>query len=278
MLSIIISSYQPHYYTALENNIAQTIGVPYEIIKVDNPGKMGICEAYNKGASQAQYDYLLFVHEDIIFHTNNWGQLLINHLSIPDVGVLGVAGSIYVPYTPSTWFLIDYSYHRNNFIQSNKEGTLRDLKKISKIREKVYSLDGVFMAVKKNVYNEFPFDEEIKGYHGYDLFFSLSIAKKYNNYVVGDIVIEHFSLGNLDRTLFENNILVRKKTKYNFHHYFDEALETTMFHHFLRTYFSYYPCNLKTIFFTLKFFPKKVSLKNKYHIMKGYLFYLLKNK
>lgn len=62
MLSIIISSYQPQFYSALEKNIAETIGIPYEIIKIDNPNLMGICEAYNKGASLSKYDYLLFVH------------------------------------------------------------------------------------------------------------------------------------------------------------------------------------------------------------------------
>lgn len=31
---------------------------------------MGICEAYNKGAPfLSKYDYLLFVHEDVLFHT-----------------------------------------------------------------------------------------------------------------------------------------------------------------------------------------------------------------
>lgn len=278
MLSIIIASYQPHYYKALENNVANTIGIPYEILKVDNPGKMGICEAYNKGASQAQYDYLLFVHEDIIFHTNNWGQLLINHLSKENTGVVGLAGSNYVPKAPIGWFIFDEKYNFKNYIQNNKEKTNPEPKLMTRSFAKVFGLDGVFLAVKKSVYHEFLFDESVKGFHGYDLDFSLRVATKYDNYVLGDIIIEHFSLGNPDKTWFDNNIQIRKKINHHFHENFDETLETTMFHHFLRNYFSYYTCNLKSIFFTLSFFPKKVSLKNKYQIMRGYLFYFFKNR
>lgn len=276
MLSIIISSYQPQFYSALEKNIAETIGIPYEIIKIDNPNLMGICEAYNKGASLSKYDYLLFIHEDVLFHTKGWGVKLISHLSLENVGVVGVAGSNYVPKAPSTWFLLDNSYHRNNFIQSNREGTLREIKRISKIREKVFSLDGVFLAVKKNVFDEFLFDEEIIGYHGYDLVFSLSVAKKYNNYVLGDILVEHFSVGKPDITLFDNNIKVRKKIKYNFHDYFDEHLECITFLTFLQNYFTYYKPTLKKILLTLQFLPKKNSFEKKKIIILDYLHYLRK--
>ena len=125
MLSIRISSYQPQFYSALEKNIAETIGIPYEIIKIDNPNLMGICEAYNKGASLSKYDYLLFVHEDVIFHTKEWGQKLINHLKLENVGVIGVAGSNYVPIAPIGWYLPDNSYNFLNYIQNDKNGLLK---------------------------------------------------------------------------------------------------------------------------------------------------------
>ena len=50
MLSIIISSYQPQNFSAIEKNIAETCGILYEIIKVDNKNLMGKCAAYNIGA------------------------------------------------------------------------------------------------------------------------------------------------------------------------------------------------------------------------------------
>lgn len=100
MISIIISSYQSHFFSAVEINIAETCGVPYEIIKIENPGIMGICAAY--------------VHN------------------------------------------------------------------------------------------------EIEGYHGYDLIFSLEAAKNYTNYVTDQILIKHFSSGSLSKEWLASIIKVRK--------------------------------------------------------------------
>lgn len=73
MISIIISSYNKDYYSQFIENVEKTIGVPYEIIQILNIGAMGVCEAYNKGARQAKFEYLVFCHEDITFETKNWG-------------------------------------------------------------------------------------------------------------------------------------------------------------------------------------------------------------
>lgn len=279
MLSIIISSYQEHFYTALEKNIAETIGIPYEIIKIDNPNLMGICEAYNIGASQAQFDYLIFIHEDILFHTKDWGQLLINHLEKENTGVVGVAGSNYVPKAPHGWFIFDEKYNFKNYIQNNKEKTNPETKLMKHSFVRVFGLDGVFLAVKKSVYQEFLFDESvIKGFHGYDLDFSLRVATRYHNYVINDVLIEHFSKGNPDKKWFDNNILIREKNKHRYQENFDDKVESILFHDFLRGYFSYYKPNLKNIFFTLKFFPHQLSWRNKLLIFKGYLYYFFKHK
>jgi hypothetical protein len=82
MLSIIISSYQKHYFDQLVENIRETIGedFQYEIIQMWNPNVMSITEAYNSGAGKSRYENLLFLHEDIIFYTRNWGKRLLNHL------------------------------------------------------------------------------------------------------------------------------------------------------------------------------------------------------
>lgn len=273
MLSIIISSYQEQFYTALEKNIAETIGIPYEIIKIDNPNLMGICEAYNKGAAKSKYDYLLFIHEDVLFHTNDWGQKLINHLETDNVGVVGVAGSNYVPKAPSSWSISDEKY---NFCIVNSKGL--DEKRVMSSK-RVFALDGVFLAVKKSVYQEFLFDESvIKGFHGYDTDFSLRVATHYHNYVINNVLIEHFSKGNPDKKWFDNNILIREKNKHRYQENFDEKVESILFHDFLRGYFSYYKPNLKNIFFTLKFFPHQLSWRNKLLIFKGYMYYFFKHK
>lgn len=267
MVSIIISSYREDFYSALENNIAETIGIPYEMIKIHNSGLMGICEAYNKGASKAKYDNFLFIHEDILFLNQDWGKLLINHLKNEDTGVIGLAGSNYVPVAPSAWSISNPNY--SFCIVNSKEIIGKRLFP----DEKAFTLDGVFLAVKKSVYEQFFFDENVKGFHGYDTDFSLRVATQFNNFVVGDIFIKHFSKGNPDKAYFDNNMQIRRKIKHQFNKNFDEELEMKMFQWFINNYFSYYKCSIKNIISTLKFFPNKVSFKKRYPILKLYLIY-----
>jgi hypothetical protein len=269
VLSIIISSYQENFYSALEKNIGETIGIPYEIIKIHNPGKMGICEAYNKGASKSKHDYLLFMHEDVLFCTENWGELLINHLKTENTGVIGLAGSNYVPIAPSSWCLTRNKYNfanvnKNNIILNNQENSIKP-------SNKVFALDGLFLAVKESVYHQFLFDESVKGFHGYDTDFSLRVATKYNNYVVWDIFIKHFSKGYPDKTWLDNNILIRNKIKHHFNEVYDSELEIEMFNFFLNNYFEFYKYNLKSIKITLNFLPSKLTLKEKFIILDKYL-------
>src|SRR5689334_15986246 len=96
MISIIVCSRSLQLFNKLSINVETTIGVPYEIIKIDNSNKSySLCKAYNIGAKQSKYSYLCFVHEDVLFRTINWGMRLIEHLSQTNAGLIGVAGAVY---------------------------------------------------------------------------------------------------------------------------------------------------------------------------------------
>lgn len=219
MLSIIVSSYQSHFFSALETNIARTCVVPYEIIKIENPGLMGICEAYNKGGEKAKYENILFLHEDVIFCDKNWGNQLIQILNLPNCGVVGVAGGLYYSHVPSSWWNSHQKYL--HFIQSDKLGNDHFNNRVGFQEQKslmpAKGLDGVFLACKKKVFEDIRFDENIGGYHGYDLIFSLNAAKKYKNYVTDKILIQHFSNGSLSKDWFDS-ILKVKRIVGNFPH------------------------------------------------------------
>lgn len=234
MISIIISSYQEHYFQQISENISQTIGdnIVYEIIKISNPGKMSICAAYNLGAKQSKFGHLLFIHEDILFCENNWGHKLIKTLELPNCGVVGVAGGDYYSYVPASWW--NKGHSKLHFIQvdnENKEWINNNLS--GKEHEKVKLLDGVFLACTRNVYDDINFDENITGYHGYDLIFSLKAAKKYTNYVTGQILIKHFSSGTLSKQWLVNIIKVRDIIGTFSDQKFDSQLETENFYRLL---------------------------------------------
>ncbi|SIQ04553.1 Glycosyltransferase like family protein [Chryseobacterium sp. RU37D] len=275
MLSIIISSYLPDYFSALEKNIAETIGMPYEIIKIENPGLMGICEAYNKGAKQAKFNYLLFTHEDILFKSENWGQILTSHLDKENTGIIGLAGSSYVPSAPSSW-TVSEKYNYINILQGNKKNTeYFPIKTTKENRNKVFAVDGVFLGIKKENYDQFTFNEALlKGFHGYDLDFSLRVSKKFQNYVIDDILIQHFSGGNLDKNWLDANIKVREHADSGFQKDTDPETEKKAFSGFLYNFFRYYPVNRKNILLTFRFYPKKLNFKGHLELAKKYYSYI----
>ena len=210
MLSIIISSYQPHYYQALEKNIAETIGIPYEVIKVDNPGKIGICEAYNHGAQKAQYDYLLFLHEDVLFETQNWGLILTQLLSKKSIGCVGLAGGDYVSTYPLPWWQNKERrfFHLNQILPNGSEQKLR----IHENKNVVF-LDVVFIACRKNIFLETGFSDYLQGFHGYDMDFSWRASQTHQNIVSHEITLTHFSAGHPNIEWFKSLILIWEQSK-----------------------------------------------------------------
>lgn len=277
MLSIIISSYQPHYYNQLVKNISETIGAgfSYEIIQMWNPNLMSITKAYNEGVEKSKYEHLLFLHEDVLFHTQDWGDKLISHFDSPEVGIIGVSGSNYVPIAPSSW-TISEKYNFFHILQGNKKSDeyVSMFKTIQK-KNPVFALDGVFLAVRKENYMLIKFDENLTGFHGYDLDFSLRVSEKFQNFVVDDILIQHFSEGNRDKIWFDANIKVREKLNLKFNHYTDSETETNVFNGFLSQYFKFYPVNLKNIFYSLKFYPiQGINFVNHLFLIKKYYLYI----
>ena len=236
MLSIIISSYQPEFYLALEKNIAESIGIPYEIMKIDNPGIMGICEAYNRGAEKAQYDFLLFLHEDVLFETKDWGRILINLLNTENIGCIGIAGADYIPEVPIGWWMIKnhcYSHitHANLINQKVHKFTFSSNSGLKKVN----LIDGVFIACPKKNWLTIKFDERLKGYHAYDISFSLHTNVYFENYITNLISMKHFSQGKPSKewleSLIQNRLNNRTHYKQNL---IDTKLEFEMFTEFSR--------------------------------------------
>lgn len=258
MLSIVVSTYKPDKFQQLQDNISRSIGnTVYELIKVDNPGLMGLCSAYNKGAASARYDVLLFIHDDIEFNTNNWGEILLHHIRRYSQGIIGIAGGNYVPAAPSGWFI----KHGAHTVHSNQETKL---------------LDGVFLAMSKEQYKEMPFNEQIKGYHGYDTEICTRSAIKYANLLVSDIQIIHHSEGNPDRQWLENHIQIRDLYGNSMQKKKNADLEEAAYLSFIKFYFKYYPVNSNNLHKVFKYYPyRALSFEGHYRIIRK-IFVLLK--
>lgn len=220
MISIIICSKNEKLRVQVEKNIADTIGVEYELIIIDNTiNPKGICAVYNIGATQTKHNILCFVHEDVLFTTNNWGSIILNHIN-EGADVIGIAGARYKSKTLSGWFTSNKNFDCGNFTHVDENGKLH--KTIFRPPDTLYStekvccIDGVFMIVRKKVWEQIHFNEDVfKGFHVYDIDFSLRAAQRYNVIVTYLVDIIHLSCGNYGESWVKDTFLFHDYYKNN---------------------------------------------------------------
>jgi GT2 family glycosyltransferase len=221
MISVIISTHKPEYLESVKVSIEKTIGVPYEIIGIENHARYSICEAYNIGESQANYPYLCFVHEDVLFKTKDWGQRLISIMETDQsIGLIGVAGTKFKStYPTGSWGQSSFlrKYKRGHVFVSldgqNEQHIEFDDSKQPKRLEEVVCVDGIFMFTKKEIYKDCKYDDRIfTNFHGYDLDFSFQVFfQSYKVMVCREIELIHMSKGNYTPYFTLANRLIQKK-------------------------------------------------------------------
>ncbi|WP_300750452.1 glycosyltransferase [uncultured Alistipes sp.] len=196
--TLICCSIDPAAAESLRRNVAATIGEPFEFVAWDNrSGGAGLCEVYNSCALRAKGDFLCFVHEDIRFLTDGWGESLARKLSEPDCGVIGFAGSVLKLDRLTTW-LQGVGDMRANYVQHL--GARRHLHAKNPDAEDfaaVVTLDGMCLALRRDVWRAVRFDAEtFPRFHCYDLDFTTAVTVSgFRNYVCNTVLIEHFSTG-----------------------------------------------------------------------------------
>lgn len=205
MYSIICCSVNSELAASLKQNIAETIGTPFEFIAFDNrQAGYGICKVYNQCAKQARYDLLCFVHEDVRFLTQGWGRLLAPKLSEAQCGVVGFAGSMVKLQQLTGWNTCRKAL-RTHYVQymkgrKHKHNVNPDGNDFSP----VVTLDGLCLITRREVWEETPFDENtFQGFHCYDLDFSLAACLNHMNYVCHTVLVEHFSEGSFSLSWLE---------------------------------------------------------------------------
>ncbi|UAJ14239.1 glycosyltransferase [Aquirufa lenticrescens] len=214
MLSIVICSKNKELCDQLVANINQTIGIPFELDIIT--GAESISQAYESGLKKSSGEFCLFLHEDVLFHTQDWGKTLLDHFnSDPFLGLISVAGSKTHTIVPSAWWDCLENDKLIRILQHKPGGQTEDQNQgfeAGKLVE-VAVIDGVFMALRKKT--ESHFDQTLTGFHGYDLDLSLAVQEKgYKVAVIQDVLLEHFSLGNLHLGWLTALLHVHRKYKH----------------------------------------------------------------
>lgn len=212
MISIIVCSRHHKIDQKLENNIQMTIGdVIYELIWIDNAdNKYSICEAYNEGVLLAKYPYLCFIHEDIVFYSNNWGTMVMDAMTDTNVGLLGVQGCTY--FDESTLYWTTSGFKKANTILPGKtEKKKEDDFPIP--GNDVVIVDGMWMFTRKDLFQVIHWDEDtFQGFHMYDLDLCMQIISMGMTIrLVDDLWIQHNSYGNWNEDFYQGSMLFHKK-------------------------------------------------------------------
>lgn len=214
MISIIICSRNPQCSADFRHHIQSSIGdIPFEIVWIDNSrNQRNMCQAYNYGVRQAKYDYLCFMHEDIVFHSKNWGKIAASAMSDTSVGMLGVQGCVYFCESTVYWTYSGFrKAHIIEIIDGKKEKIFEQDYPCS---DEVVAIDGLWMFTRKSLFkNTIKWDERSYAhFHMYDMDISMQLIHKgYKIKIIEDIWIEHKSNGNFNKEFYEDTRIFHEK-------------------------------------------------------------------
>ena len=186
------------------NHIKNTIGVrDYEIIQIVNEGKYSLTEAYNQGLKDSKNDIVAFIHDDLIL-PEKWGKKMLNHFNESDYGILGVAGTTDLSDSGMWW---QDNTKMIGIVKHSHNGKTWENKYSASFGKEIIQsvvVDGLFFVVDKNRIKK-DFNEDIKGFHLYDIDFT------FNNHindvkvgVVFDVRIIHKSIGQTNQQWEDN--------------------------------------------------------------------------
>ena len=153
--------------------LKKTSGVSkIEILPIENNGEFSLSQVYNDLIDKSQNDIVVLCHDDIYFDSKNWGSKILNYFKRnPDYGILGVAGSTSLPKSGKWWE--DFSKLKGivNHESGGKKWESKYSTSLGNQLDDVLLVDGLFIVInKKNIQHKF--NEEVQGFHFYDVDFS----------------------------------------------------------------------------------------------------------
>ena len=215
MISVIYSTREDNQKHL--QHIKDTCGVhKMEVIQYINNGEYSLTELYNKALQETTNNIVVFCHDDIIFETKNWGKrLLKNFKENEEYGVIGIAGTTDIDETGRWWNdntkMVGVVKHRHNGkTWENKYSSIFNKQVLQTV-----IVDGLFFAVKKDKIKE-NFDEDVKGFHFYEIDFCFrNHLKGVNIGVTFDVRVIHKSIGQTNDEWEKNRINFVEKYKGN---------------------------------------------------------------
>lgn len=197
-------------------NIEDTCGVKYRLIFITNNGN-DLTKVYNNMFQMTSTDIVIFMHDDIEFLKYGWGEEVVRLFNDnQEYGIIGVAGSAEFD-DKAAWWKYKKIYGQVMHKSEGKVWLSAFSPLLKKDLEEVCVIDGLFMAVhNKRIVKRF--DNDLKGFHMYDIDFCLSnfLTNEVKIGVTTNIRIAHCSIGKLSNQWYENRDFINDKFKNNY--------------------------------------------------------------
>jgi hypothetical protein len=176
-----------------------------QIIEKINNGDKSLSQVYNEIIDESEHNIIVLCHDDIEFDTNKWGDKLLKNFSKnPEYGILGMAGTKYLDSSSQWWKVPQTMYGIVNHKNNGKKWESKYSNSLGDSIEEVVLVDGLFISFDKTKIKH-KFDESIKGFHFYDLGFSIpNYLDDVNIGVMFNIRLTHLSIGQTNQQ-WENN-------------------------------------------------------------------------
>jgi hypothetical protein len=211
MISVVYCTREPN--PKHTEHIIKTSGLHkhIEVIEIINNGE-SLTKSYNRGLKQSKNDIVVFCHDDIIIETKQWGKKL-NKLFInyPEYGIIGVAGSKYMPKSGRWWEDRNQMFGKVKHTNNGKSWLSEYSVDLGNSIEETVIVDGLWFAIDKNKINT-SFDETVEGFHFYDV--SFCFQNHLNGVKVGvttKIRVNHMSIGQTNEEWEKNRIKFANK-------------------------------------------------------------------
>ncbi|HTV48964.1 MAG TPA: glycosyltransferase [Phycisphaerae bacterium] len=204
MFSVIICSIDPVKFSQILKHYQHLFGSePSELIGIHDARSMA--EGYNRGLARARGEFLIFCHDDIEFISpTDWLNRLKNHLAKFDM--IGLAGTTKLVHPK--WFQAGPPYifgqvaHVGGIPKWPEPYGVTIYSTPSACVSGIQALDGLFIAVRRQVLERVKFDEKtFEGFNCYDIDFTFTAyLADFKLAVACDLPVIHQSRGKFNET------------------------------------------------------------------------------
>lgn len=197
-----------------KKNILKSCKTDVRIEEFVNENQYSLTESYNKALDMCDDDEILVLMHDDIELPKNWDVKINELFETSDYGIIGVAGSTSLSKSAIWWEnqadlagIVSHEKTINNVIKKYDTHFSYEHDFIMR----TCCLDGVFFALKKDRVKT-RFNENIKGFHFYDVSFTFeNHLKGVKVGVTTQIKVHHKSIGQVTKSWHDNRLVFLKE-------------------------------------------------------------------